>query len=106
MKIASIDVGIKNLAICIFDISNELFNIDTWNVINLANEDKCSQCNEIAKYSKHDIFYCRAIWNFPTLAAYIVARALNKPMIVAATGKLYPAILDNMSYKKRMYWNL
>ncbi len=55
---------------------------------------------------KHDIFYCRAIWNFPTLAAYIVARALNKPMIVAATGKLYPAILDNMSYKKRMYWNL
>ena len=27
-------------------------------------------------------------------------------MIVAATGKLYPAILDNMSYKKRMYWNL
>ena len=59
MKIASIDVGIKNLAICIFDISNEMFRIDTWNVINLANEDKCCQCNEIAKYSKHDIFYCQ-----------------------------------------------
>ena len=54
---------------------------------------------------KHDIFYCRAIWNFPTLAAYIVARVLKKPMIVAATGKLYPIILDKMAFKKRIYWN-
>jgi len=55
---------------------------------------------------KQDIFYCRAIWNFPTLAAYIVARVLNKPLIVAATGKLYPIILNKMSFKKRIYWNL
>lgn len=59
MKIASIDVGIKNLAICIFDTSNNSFVITDWNVINLSNEVKCTLCNELAKYSKQEEYYCQ-----------------------------------------------
>ncbi len=54
----------------------------------------------------YDVFYCRAIWNFPTLATYFVAKSMKKPMIVAATGKLYPVILNKMPLKKKIYWNL
>lgn len=59
MKIASIDVGIKNLAICIFDISNNSYIISDWKVINLSNEDSCHLCSELAKYSKDNIYYCQ-----------------------------------------------
>ena len=58
MKIASIDVGIKNLAICIFDICGQEYIIDKWLVINLANDECCNVCPEIAKYSKDDTYYC------------------------------------------------
>ena len=68
MKLLSIDVGIKNLACCILDISGEVFNIYKWDIINLCNEDEeqlCSctnknmkKCRNIAKYYKNDIYYC------------------------------------------------
>ena len=32
-RIVSFDVGIKNMAYCIFDLSGELFNIHDWNVL-------------------------------------------------------------------------
>lgn len=68
MKILSIDVGIKNLACCILDISGEIFNIYKWDIINLCNdkgEQVCSctnkntnKCKNIAKYYKDNIYYC------------------------------------------------
>ena len=61
MKILSIDVGIKNLALCLFDIENkEKYEIRKWDVVNLCNENvlKCS-CGKKAKYCYGDIFCCK-----------------------------------------------
>ena len=69
MKILSLDVGIKNLALCILDI-NTLKNeskILCWKVINLCDEQKyicCfktnnAECTTEAKFVKNDIFYCK-----------------------------------------------
>lgn len=68
MKIISIDVGIKNLAICLFEKNqhNEEFKISKWEVINLADKenfacgkaDKNKKCNSPAKYQKNEQFFC------------------------------------------------
>lgn len=68
MKIVSIDVGIKNLAICLFEKNqhNEEFKISKWEVINLADKenfscckiDKNKKCNSPAKYQKEQQFFC------------------------------------------------
>ena len=38
MKILSFDVGIKNLAYCLFDLSDHSIKILDWNVINITNQ--------------------------------------------------------------------
>ena len=75
MKILSIDVGIKNLAMCILktkqldDMSESMFCIEKWEVINLCSDDHAchwktmedctsenkylSQCNKKAFYTKN-----------------------------------------------------
>ncbi len=68
MKILSIDVGIKNLAFCLFDKSPtaEHFKVSKWDIVDLAEEEclKCGFveknviCNKPAKFKKDDICYC------------------------------------------------
>jgi len=68
MKILSIDVGIKNLAFCLFEkiTDNDNFKIKKWDIINLSQENilKCSfidkniQCNKVAKFKKNDYCFC------------------------------------------------
>lgn len=68
MKILSIDVGIKNLAFCLFEKpkNNELFIIKKWDIINISESeilscsfiDKNIICNKPAKFKKHDKCYC------------------------------------------------
>ena len=66
MKLISIDVGIKNLAYCIFDASNSVLD---WNVLNLMDAEPPSEtcaclnkksgiCGKKAKYSKGNHFFC------------------------------------------------
>ena len=75
MKVISFDVGIKNMAYCIFDCSDEC-KIKRWDVLNLMEENVVEQpicsCNNVlkskkntqkpcikkAKYSKNDKYYC------------------------------------------------
>ena len=68
MKILSIDVGIKNLAFCLFEKpegDNE-YKIAKWDVVNLSQdlEMKCCEiektvfCNKPAKFSKNGKCYC------------------------------------------------
>ena len=47
MKLLSIDIGIKNLALCIIECNNLDFKILFWNVINLCEEniELCNYCN-------------------------------------------------------------
>jgi hypothetical protein len=69
MKILSIDVGIKNLAFCLFDKSPtaEHFKITKWDTVNISEQEdsqKCifveknSICNKPAKFKKEDSCYC------------------------------------------------
>ena len=61
MKIVSIDVGIKNLALCLFEVENkEKYEIRNWDVVSLCNEIvvKCS-CGKLAKYCHGDIVCCK-----------------------------------------------
>lgn len=75
MKVISFDVGIKNMAYCIFDCTNDEFSILGWDVLNLMDEQPndhicgCTiipkskklqpkPCTKKAKYSKNDKYYC------------------------------------------------
>jgi hypothetical protein len=79
-RIVSFDVGIKNMAYCIFDVSGDKFSIEDWNVLNLMNEAPETKfcniqleekkkpkknevvipkiCNKKAKFEKDGNCYC------------------------------------------------
>lgn len=70
MRILSIDVGIKNLAFCLFEKNSESshFSIEKWDVVNLSQEDEIAKCyfveknnnicNKPAKYIANDKCFC------------------------------------------------
>jgi hypothetical protein len=77
MKLISFDIGIKNMAYCIFEISGSLISITNWDVLNLIDENtpiKINKCNcynkaknkkclpticgKNAKFIKDDKFFC------------------------------------------------
>jgi hypothetical protein len=68
MKILSIDVGIKNLAFCLFkqEGNSECFKIAQWNIVNISEQetlhcsfhDKNGICNKPAKFKKENICFC------------------------------------------------
>jgi len=68
MKIISIDVGIKNLALCLFEkIENsDLYKITKWDVLNISEQEnyKClfveknKICDKPAKFKKDDKCFC------------------------------------------------
>jgi hypothetical protein len=51
MRVLSIDVGIKNLAFCLFEKNTEAshFNIIKWDIVNLSQEDEMLKCGYIDK---------------------------------------------------------
>ena len=65
MKVLSIDVGIKNLAFCLFEKTDE-FKITKWDIINISEKecklcgfaDKNGVCGKPAKFTKHDKCFC------------------------------------------------
>ena len=70
MKLLSIDIGIKNLAICSMEIKDDVFDILQWEVVNLCNPIPVCQCviknkkqnkvcNKKATYEKDGQFYCK-----------------------------------------------
>lgn len=82
-RILSIDVGIKNLAFCLFEkqMDSSYFNIAKWDIINLSQEDeipkcKCTEknnviCNKPAKYTLNDNYFClkhskKQVYQIPT----------------------------------------
>lgn len=71
MKVLSIDVGIKNLALCILETTNQGFDVRFWDIINLSDEKiyNCNcfiqnkknhkPCSKLAQYYKDDNFFCK-----------------------------------------------
>jgi hypothetical protein len=62
MYLASFDVGIKNMAYCVFDCSGETPIVVDWNVVNLIKSEtpiqKLCHCNKKAKYEIQDKYFC------------------------------------------------
>ena len=58
MKLISFDVGIKNMAYCILDLSGTNFQIKDWNVLNLMNPVETTNyicnCKVKTKHQSHD----------------------------------------------------
>ena len=46
MKLISFDVGIKNMAYCILSVSGEMFSIDSWDVLNLIDQEEKQPCQK------------------------------------------------------------
>jgi len=70
MNLLSIDVGIKNLALCLIEYKNENYTIKDWRVINLCGEKRiCSQitqkgpCKNIAKFINDGSTTCKRCLN-------------------------------------------
>jgi len=68
LNILSIDVGMKNLGVCLFNVSGTNYEIECWDVLNLCDEQhfvcgeknkKHEACNKGAKFVKHDKYYCK-----------------------------------------------
>jgi hypothetical protein len=92
MKLISFDVGIKNMAYCIFSIDASMSIFD-WNVLNLMDEHdekhlctftippktkklSAKQCAKNAKYKKNDGFYCEK--HAKACSQFIVPNNKNK----------------------------
>jgi hypothetical protein len=66
MKVLSIDVGIKNLALCLFDKPSDHYTITKWEVVNISEKDsvtcgfvdKKGLCNKPAKFKKDSKCFC------------------------------------------------
>jgi Mitochondrial resolvase Ydc2 / RNA splicing MRS1 len=115
MKILSIDVGIKNLAICLFNKSplDEHFKITKWDVVNLLEEEslKCEiiekniMCNKPAKFKKDNKCYCL---KHSKKQQYEIPTSEHKPSIINKHKiiKLYE-IADsyNIKYDKKIKKN-
>lgn len=107
MKILSIDVGIKNLAFCLFDKSStdEQFKITKWDIVNLAEEDcltciyveKNVICNKPAKFKKDNLCFCL---KHSKKQQYQIPRSENKPSAINKykIAKLYE-IADSYNIK-------
>jgi hypothetical protein len=107
MRILSIDVGIKNLAFCLFEKTptENQFKVSKWDVINLSQEEtlKCGftekniLCNKPAKFKKDDKCYCV---KHSKKQEYQIPSAEQKPSFInkQKISKLYE-IADNHNIK-------
>jgi hypothetical protein len=86
IKLLSIDIGIKNLAFCLFEIENNSYSVKKWDIVNIGEEtpllcgeienDKSKTkstniCNKPAKYTKNNKCYClkhskKQVFHVPT----------------------------------------
>lgn len=90
MLILSIDIGIKNFAICLIKFENNNYSIVEWDVLDLSGIPNyiCSNvdCNNKAKYFKNENYYClkhakKSTYQLPDKSMkpnYIKKRKLNE----------------------------
>ena len=119
MKIASFDIGIKNLALCILEKDDsQKIKIIQWNVFNLLEKENDNQhtiqqcmfssktkkglstrCKHEAKYCKGHILYCKKHSNIPKdLTLKIVNRA--KLDVLYNLSEKYNISIDKTKNKK------
>ena len=113
MKILSLDIGIKNLAFCLFEKTNDsaYFSIKQWDSIDLTEEtdvclcnflDNNKLCSKPAKYTTNDNRYFCLKHSKKQNNLFIPAAELNIPSL---KKQKFQSILDiadkyNISYQK------
>jgi hypothetical protein len=69
MNIISIDVGMKNLAFCVFAVNDKSYDILDWGVEDLCNSETRKQCMFVtkgkcctrgSKYNKDGKYFCKS----------------------------------------------
>lgn len=112
MKVLSIDVGIKNLAFCLFEKiePSNTYNICKWNVVNIANSsirephthpccsitisNKKKICSNKAKYEKNGQYFCTI--HAKSQSNYLMPLSLNlKKMEKQTLANIHETILAN-----------
>ena len=105
MKLLSIDVGMKNLAFCLFDVTNSKnFLVTKWDVVDICQEkkykccyiEKGKECVADAKFFKDD----KAQKHFPaegqsTLSGIIVDANLTTGLANKVERFIYGGVLNN-----------
>jgi hypothetical protein len=83
MRVLSIDVGIKNLAFCLFEKLPETnqFKVIKWDIINLTDDQclKCSLCNNPAKFKKNNTCFCQ---KHSKKQQYLIPTKNQKPSVI------------------------
>ena len=121
MRIASFDIGIKNLAVCILELEEEEsqnIKIIQWNVFNLLENEKAAKgvitqcmfssktkkglsvnCKKPATYCKGELLYCKRHADIPRdLSIKIVKRA--KMDVLYQLSEKYNISIDKTKNKK------
>jgi hypothetical protein len=104
MKLISFDIGIKNMAYCVFELSGNFPIITSWNNINLIQTDniekKCNcimknkkECNKKATYVNKNNYYCK------THVKKISSKVLEKPIKISKNINLKELREINDKYK-------
>ena len=106
MKILSIDVGIKNLAFCLFEKSenSDYFKITKWDTVNISEQethnciavDKNGLCNKPSKFTKDNQCFClkhakKSVFNIPALdlkSSFIKKQKIQKLNEIADKYKI------------------
>lgn len=97
MKVLSIDVGIKNLAFCLFcrnDNESEYFTIKKWNIVNIS-EQETFTCNEIVKNS-----ICNKPAKFMKDSKCFCLKHSKKQCYQIPTSELKPAFINKQKLQK------
>lgn len=107
MKILSIDVGIKNLAYCLFEKVEDQLKITKWDTVNISEKeifkcqviDKNGECGKPAKFIKNNNCYCL---KHSKKEAFLIPKPEQKPSFInkQKIQKLYEiASFYNIKYE-------
>ena len=89
MKLLSIDVGIKNLAFCLFDKNpDQTRSILLWDIVNLCGKDNLCTCNKPAKYEVEQLS--------PENVKYFCIKCAKKSDYIIPTTNLSYKIIKKM----------
>jgi hypothetical protein len=102
MKIISIDVGIKNLAFCLFDIQPPSPTILKWNIIDLTQDSSAphhtNYCQQPVPASKNkkEIKYCTKLAKYIYCEKYYCVCHAKKSGIIVPSNKTTPSAINKL----------
>ena len=99
MKVLSIDVGIKNLAFCLFEkkADNDFYKIKSWDIINIS-ECESFKCGFIDKKNKNEI--CNKPAKFKKDSECFCLKHSKKQLYHIPTKELKPSYINKQKIQK------